>query len=110
MGLLDGLKALAKSAAVKWGGGVSAPLLPNENAVKNAPTSERGYRPTPENQLAYAYRQMWVDPVLRQSILDIRDMDKLDGRVKRIHSKMAGHIVKGGLVMPQGSPSEVVAR
>ena len=110
MGLLDGLKARAKSAAVKWGGGVPAQMLPNENAARNAPTSERGYRPTPENQLAYAYRQMWVDPVLRQSILDIREMDKLDGRVKRIHSKMAGHIVKGGLVMLQGSPSEVLAR
>ena len=110
MALLDGLKARAKAAAVKWGGGVPAQMLPNENAAKNAPTSEKGYRPTPENSLKYAYRLMWVDPELRQAILDIRDMDKLDGRVKRIHSKMAGHIVKGGLVMLQGSPSQVIAR
>lgn len=108
MGLLDGLKARAMAVVKAARGGVA--LLPNENAARNAPTSELGYRPTPENQLKYAYRQLWVDPDLRQTIIDIREMDKLDGRVKRIHSKMAGHIVKGGLVMMQGSPSKVLAK
>lgn len=106
--LLDGLKARAMAVVKAARGGL--PLLPNENAARNAPTSELGYRPTPENQLKYAYRQLWVDPDLRQTIIDIREMDKLDGRVKRIHSKMAGHIVKGGLVMMQGSPSKALAK
>ncbi|MFA6971650.1 MAG: hypothetical protein WC208_09655 [Gallionella sp.] len=110
MGLLDGLMVRAKSAAARFSGTNPIQLLPNENAARNAETSEQGYRPTPENQLKYAYRQLWVDPDLRQSILDLRDMDKLDGRVKRIHGKMAGHIVKGGLIMLQGIPSQVLAR
>ncbi|MDD4927502.1 MAG: hypothetical protein PHF58_13490, partial [Methylotenera sp.] len=110
MALLDGLKELAKQTAAHFAGVTPVQMLPNENAVKDAPTSEKGYRPTPENQLKYAYRQLWVDPDLRQTILDVREMDKLDGRVKRIHGKMAGHITKGGLVMLQGSPSQVLAK
>ncbi len=110
MGMLDGLKTRAKTALVKWGGGVPAQMLPNENAAQNAPTTEKGRRPTPEDQLKYAYRLMYVDPDLRQAILDIREMDRLDGRVRRIHSKMARDTVKGGLVLQQGLPNEVIER
>ena len=60
-------------------------------------TSERGLRTTPENQAKYLYRQMWVDPDLRAAILDIRSMDKADGRVKKIHRRTAAMCVKGGL-------------
>lgn len=106
MGLLDKLlrrKPAAQPVAQET-------LLPNETAAKNSPTSETGRRPTPEAQLAYAYRLMWVDPDLRQAILDIREMDRLDGRVRRIHSKMARDTVKGGLILQQGLPSEVLER
>lgn len=64
-------------------------------------TDERGTRATPESQVRALYRNMWVDPTLRAAILNIRNMDKLDGRVKRIHSKTAGDVVRGGLVMTQ---------
>lgn len=110
MGLLDGLKARARSAAARFAGVAPAQMLPNETAAKNAPTSEIGRRPTMEAQLQYAYRVMWVDPDLRQAILDIREMDKLDGRVKRIHSRVARDVIKGGLVMQQGEASDVLAR
>jgi hypothetical protein len=100
--MLDRLKGMAKTAAVKWGGGV----LPNEVAAQGERTSESGRRTTPENQLKYAYRMMWVDPELRQSILDIREMDKLDGRVKRIHSRVARDTIRGGLLFTQERPSE----
>ena len=110
MGLLDGLKARAKSAAARFAGVTPAQILPNESASKNAPTSEKGRRPTPEDQLKYAYRLMWVDPDLRQAILDVREMDRLDGRVRRIHSKIARDMVKGGLVMQQGIPNEMLER
>ena len=62
-------------------------------------TSERGHRPTPENALAYLYRDMWVDPDLRQSILDIRHADRTDGRVKMIHRRTARAAAKGGLML-----------
>jgi hypothetical protein len=106
MGMIDRLKGMAKTAAVKWGGG----MLPNETASSKAGTSESGRRTTPENQMKYAYRTMWVDPDLRQAILDIREMDKLDGRVKRIHSRVARDTIRGGLLFTQECPSAEMLR
>lgn len=84
--------------------------LPNEQAVISGPTgmtdSERGIRATPENQLKYLYRVMWVDPDTRQAIIDIREMDRLDPRVKHIHSRVARDVVRGGLVMQQAEEDE----
>lgn len=85
-----------------------AATLPNENAAR-AGLSEIGRRPNPEDQLKYLYRLMWVDPDLRQSILDIREMDRTDGRVKRIHSRVARDIIKGGLVMQLAEGSDQIA-
>jgi hypothetical protein len=82
-------------------------LLPNERRPVD---SERGNRATPEDSLKYMYRVMWVDPDLRQAILDIREMDKLDGRVKRIHSRVARDVVKGGLIMQQAKENETLAK
>ncbi|HLP97480.1 MAG TPA: hypothetical protein VK149_03445 [Sideroxyarcus sp.] len=104
--MISSLIGRAKTAAVKWGGGT----LPNENAARGAGTSERGRRTTPENQLKYAYRMMWVDPELRQAILDIREMDKLDGRVKRIHSRVARDTIRGGLLFTQERPNPAMQR
>jgi hypothetical protein len=81
--------------------------VPNEPAVLS---SERGYRTTPEAQLRYLYRMMWVDTELRRTILDIREMDKLDGRVKRIHARIARDTIKGGLVFSQAEDSSTLAR
>jgi hypothetical protein len=80
--------------------------LPNEPA---AGASERGARTTPENEMKYLYRVMWVDPDLRQAILDIREMDRLDGRVKRIHNRVARDVVKGGLIMQQATENKELA-
>lgn len=66
-------------------------------------TSERGMRATPENSLKYVYRQLWVDPDLRQAIMDVRDMDRRDGRVKKLHKRMAATAVKGGLKLKTAS-------
>lgn len=73
-------------------------------------TSERGFRPTPEDQLKYMHRIMWVDPDLRQAILDVREMDREDGRVKRIHGRVARDVIKGGLVMQQVEDSKVLTK
>lgn len=81
-----------------------APEIPNETAAQSG-SSESGRRANPEDQVKYLYRMMWVDPDLREAILDIREMDRADGRVRRIHSRIARDVVKGGLVMqiPEGS-------
>ena len=57
----------------------------------------KGRVATPENSIRYLYNRMHVDPDQRQSVLDIRLMDKLDGRVKKIHRRMARDVVKSGL-------------
>jgi len=84
--------------------------LPQEIATEKSGSSEIGYRSTPEDQLKYLYRMMWVDPDLRQAILDIREMDRLDGRVRRIHSRVARDTIKGGLVMQQARGNETLAK
>lgn len=82
------------------------PRLPNEPPIIS---TERGRRATPEDQLKYLYRLMWVDPDLRQAILDVREMDRLDGRVKRIHSRVARDVVKGGLIMQQAKENKALS-
>lgn len=85
------------------------PVLPQESAAVSARTGEIGRRPTPEDQIKYMYRQMWCDPDLRQAIQDVREMDATDGRVRRIHSRIARDVVKGGLVMQQAQSSDALA-
>jgi hypothetical protein len=86
-----------------------AAMLPNETATR-AGYSEVGRRPTPEDQIKYLYRLMWVDPDLRQAVLDMREMDRLDGRVKRIHNRVARDTIKGGLVMQIAEGKEQLGR
>ncbi|MEN6082838.1 hypothetical protein [Chromobacterium piscinae] len=97
MAMLETLLArlgLKKSAA--------APALPGETI---GPTSETGRRSTPENQIRAMYRQFHVDYDLRATILDIRQMDQADGRVKRIHARVARDVTRGGLVLLQTDPA-----
>lgn len=84
--------------------------LPQESAAETSGSSEKGARTTPEDRIKYLYRTMWVDPNLRQAILDIRRIDRLDGRVKRIHSRVARDVIKGGLVLQSSAPYESIAK
>lgn len=81
--------------------------LPNETVPGS---SETGTRATPEDRMRYLYRQMWIDTELRATILDIRRMDRIDGRVKRIHARVARDTIKGGLVLQQPTESGVIKR
>lgn len=105
MGMIEWVKQ-------RLGGGPAtvAETLPNEGATVSARSSEQGRRPTPENSQKYLYRLMWVDPEVRQAILDIREMDRLDGRVKRIHGRVARDVIKGGLVLTQPKESRTLRR
>lgn len=77
---------------------------------KLRPSSEIGKRTTPENEVKYLHRAMWVDPDLRQAILDMRKMDREDGRVKRIHGKTAMDTIRGGLVLTVSGKSKTIAK
>jgi len=81
--------------------------LPNEEPDRS---TEQGKRATPEDSLKYLYRTLWVDPDQRQTILDIRAMDLADGRVKRIHGRIARDVVRGGLVLTQAKANSALAR
>jgi len=74
------------------------PVIPDVDS-EHSPTGEMGRRATPEDSVRYMYRQFWVDAELRATIMDIRDMDRKDGRVKRIHNRTARDAIKGGLVL-----------
>lgn len=59
--------------------------------------TEVGRRTTDENAIRYLYRQMQPDYALRYVIYEIRKMDRVDPRVKKIHDRMAKTSTKGGL-------------
>ena len=80
----------------------AAPRAPGEIAL--APTTETGRRTF--DPLLHATRsRLWVDLRLLQTIYDVRDMDRKDGRVKKIHSRCARAATKGGLrLVASGQP------
>ncbi|PHS20245.1 MAG: hypothetical protein COA86_02835 [Kangiella sp.] len=69
----------------------------NHEAVSTIENKGKGWTATPENSIDYIYRKLIIDTSRRASVLDLRQMDKLDGRVKKIHKKLARDSVKGGL-------------
>lgn len=89
-----------------------APAAKAESLQNEPPprSTEQGRRATPENAQEYLYRLMWVDQRVRQAILDIREMDRLDGRVKRIHGRIARDCIAGGLMLTQPKESRALSR
>lgn len=75
-------------------GAGKAPAVPAETATISRPA---GHTTTPEERLRLLYQNFEPDFSLRQTILDIRQMDKADGRVKKIHGRTARAACKGGL-------------
>lgn len=73
-------------------------------------TTEKGRRSSAESQLNAVYRKLSVDYALRALISDIRHMDRSDGRVKRIHNRVARDVTRGGLVLVQPDPDERIER
>lgn len=69
------------------------------NPAANPLPGERGDRLPSDIAMQRLYRRMWVDTDRRVMIQQVRDMDTRDGRVKQIHSKVAGDCIRGGLVL-----------
>lgn len=78
------------------------PLLPGESPRRH---TEIGLRTTPEQEVEIAMQSLQPSYELRQKILDIRDMDQRDPRVKKIHERTARAACKGGLML-KVSPNE----
>lgn len=96
MGFLDRVRAVFSRSAP------AAPATP-AGPLRGIGTSEAGKRSTPESEWQAIYRKFWVDATLRGAILDIREMDRLDGRVKKIHLRTARAAAKGGLKLRASS-------
>jgi hypothetical protein len=90
----------------KFGRGEAAALLPLEPIA----STERGSRATPEAELKYLYRLMYIDTDVRATILDLRKMDREDPRVKSIHRRVSRDTVRGGLVMQLAAGNETLSR
>lgn len=71
-------------------------LLPGEDSPRN---TEVGNRTTPEQEIEYAMERLEPNFLLRGTILEIRDMDQRDARVKKIHERTARAACKGGLML-----------
>lgn len=69
------------------------------NAEFDRRSRVKGHIATPENSIRHRHNRLHVDPDLRQAILQIRHMDRLDGRVKQIHKRVARDVTKGGLML-----------
>ncbi len=106
MGMIDSLLGRFgyQRQTVASQAGATDKTLPGETASNTTGTSEAGRRGTPESQVKTIYRQLTVDYELRAIINDIRMMDKQDGRVKRIHNRIARDVTRGGIVMLNATP------
>lgn len=91
MAFLDFLKRKRDALPVK--ADAAEPKAPGETLAR---TTEAGIRSL-ESQLLALRTRFWVDIRLLQTIADIRHMDQVDGRVKKIHSRCARAATKGGL-------------
>ena len=94
------------------GSGKSASAVDNtvSSGGQTATDSEKGRRATQENQTKAAYAYLTVDYALRATIQDIRLMDRSDGRVKRVHNRVARDVTRGGLVMQHDDPNSKIAK
>lgn len=73
-------------------------------------SSERGARVDYDTAVRRLHRSFWVDPDLRSVILDIRHMDTVDPRVKRIHAKTCRDVCRGGLLLDAPGASQKLQR
>ena len=113
MGIFDSIRGF-------FGGSAKSAINPTQtsSATDNTVASggqtstdtERGRRPTPENQTKAAHAYLTVDYALRATIQDIRMMDRSDGRVKRVLNRVARDVTRGGLVMQHKDPNSKIAK
>jgi len=101
------LKTLAQATT-----GGMAQLLRGMFASSNAQGgSERGSRtPADEAMLRAMKNAMFVDYERRAMVGLMREMDRKDGRVKRMHRRISGEVVRGGLVMQLTDAAPTIKR
>lgn len=84
------LESAGTSLATMW-----SKLMPS--AARQA--GERGLRLDTQKAMERLYRTMMIDYDRRGQVQLMREMDRKDGRVKTVHSRVARDVVKGGLIL-----------
>ena len=69
------------------------------NPAANKLPGERGDRLASDDAMARLYSKMWIDTERRAMVKQMRTMDRTDGRVKQIHSRVARDCIRGGMVL-----------
>ena len=69
------------------------------NPAANKLPGERGDRLASDDAMARLYNLMWIDTERRAMVKQMRTMDRTDGRVKQIHSRVARDCIRGGMVL-----------
>jgi len=72
---------------------------------KTAAGAQQGSTVNETDRIARTYQRLYVDPSLRAAILQLRQLDRQDGRVKTIHNKTSSMAVKGGLWLQTTEPA-----
>lgn len=82
------------------------------NPAANSLPGERGDRLASDAAMTRLYASMWLDHERRAMVQTMRDMDRKDGRVKQIHSRVARDTIRGGIVLQvnKQASSEVLKR
>lgn len=88
----------------------AGPVAPSSFAGGAIRTTETGRRSTQENSLLALQSQLMALPGLRATIQDIRQMDRADGRVKKIHNRMARDAIRGGIQLTMPTPNKKIQR
>ena len=87
---------------------IPSPTVPPYFAGGGGYNSEIGQRTTPERAIYELQSALFVNYQLRDTILQIRQMDQEDGRVKKIHTRMSRDITYGGLNLKMSDPDPVI--
>lgn len=95
---------------IDWFTRRTRPVALSVPAAQLARTDEVGSRATLENSVRYLYLKMQAEPGLVAAIYDIRRMEKRDGRVRRIHARIARDVINGGLVLFQAADRPDIRR
>ncbi len=87
---------------IKWVGGLFA--------GKKQSDTETGFRSSIETRQRAYYDYLLLDYDFISVVQDVRRMDARDGRVKRIHNRVARDVTRGGLILKQSDGDETVKR
>ena len=71
--------------------------IPGDRDTSTSLTTEAGFRPPADERFARLMTHLYVDSATISAIRDIREMDRADQRVKRIHGRVTRDMIKGGL-------------